>query len=597
MSKSYDESSIKVLDDIEHIRLRPAMYISTDTPSLQMFEEIFSNAMDEVINGYATCIEVSVDYDKSEVWVKDNGRGIPQGINEKTGKPTVSLIYTKLNSGGKYDTESYSVSGGLHGVGSCVVNALSSEMSVVTYRDRSAVSVGFKEGVETTYQQSAVSSKTSGTKVHFKIDTDLDIFTDDHLRDHEEDIVRRLRLVSILYPKVEFFYQGLEVDVDGMSPGDLLPTDKSKVDILSTPILIQDKDTYLVLNWTDSLRGGVYESYCNMIHTKSGGDHVRAVEEAVTKTFGDLPSLLGMNMFISELHPSVSYSGQSKDRAKSQDMYQSVYDKVYQYLRNYLKDTEVKSKLISAFEEKSNKLASRSSRKVTKSDNKKAYLTSLESGGFADCTTKDRKQAELTLCEGLSAAGSLKQARNPLTQAVMPLRGKFINAYTSDMKAILANKEALTIISSIDAGILDEFDPKKSRYSKIIIFSDSDEDGKNIACQLIAFFAKIMPGVLTSGMLYLAIPPLYGTTLNGEFIPIHTEEDKEAHIRAGHYVQRYKGLGEMMPSQLKVTSLDPSTRRLIHIKVDETSLTTVERIMGGESSHRKSLLIEMGVFE
>ena len=179
----------------------------------------------------------------------------------------------------------------------------------------------------------------------------------------------------------------------------------------------------------------------------------------------------------------------------------------------------------------------------------------------------------------------------------MPLRGKFINAYTSDMKAILANKEALTIISSIDAGILDEFDPKKSRYSKIIIFSDSDEDGKNIACQLIAFFAKIMPGVLTSGMLYLAVPPLYGTTLNGEFIPIHTEEDKEAHIKAGHYVQRYKGLGEMMPSQLKVTSLDPSTRRLIHIKVDETSLTTVERIMGGESSHRKSLLIEMGVFE
>jgi topoisomerase-4 subunit B len=177
----------------------------------------------------------------------------------------------------------------------------------------------------------------------------------------------------------------------------------------------------------------------------------------------------------------------------------------------------------------------------------------------------------------------------------MPLRGKFINAYNSDIQDILANREAATLIQNLGVGILDSVDLKKSRYGKVIIFSDSDEDGKDIACQLIAFFAKVMPPILTEGMLYLAIPPLYGTTVKGEFIPIYTESSKETHLSKGHYVQRYKGLGEMSASQLKVTSLDKDTRSLIHITIDPTSLYMIERIMGGESSYRRDLLLEMGV--
>lgn len=590
---TYDESSIKVLADIEHVRLRPAMYINTDCPSLQMFEEIFSNSMDEAMNDYADRIMVQVDYEKSHVIVEDNGRGIPQGLNKTLGKPTPVVIYTKLNSGGKYDTESYDVSGGLHGVGSCVVNALSKELKLRTFRDHSEVQATFEYGENVFYDSHYISDGYSGTRVEFSIDTTHPIFESDHISDHKHEIEMRLHLVSTLYPNLQIYYQGTRVE--GGNLASFLPQDKYVLDV---PIEYNSKSIRVSMNWTESLRGGSYESYCNMIHTISGGDHVKGVEDTLVKIFEEKTSLLGFNMIISVMHPSVSYTGQSKDRAKSTDLYNYVSREVSSYLRTYFKThSDEFNKLKKLFADKKDLLDRRSHKKATKKDRRSSFLASLDSGGFADCTTRDRSKAELTLCEGLSAAGSLKQARDPDTQAVMPLRGKFINAYNADLKSILNNREASTIIQSLGTGILDETDLSKSRYSKVIIFSDSDEDGKDIACQLIAFFAKIIPEILTSGMLYLAIPPLYGTTVNGKFIPIHTEEDKEKHLKKGHYVQRYKGLGEMMPSQLKVTSLDPETRRLIQLKVDETSLNTVERIMGGSSANRKSLLIEMGVFK
>ena len=590
---TYDESSIKVLEDIQHIRLRPAMYINTDSPSLQMFEEIFSNSMDEALNGYANTIRVNINYEKSQVEISDDGRGLPQGINKTLQKPTPLVIYTKLNSGGKYDTESYNVSGGLHGVGSCVVNALSKELVLTTYRNRSEVVAVFDKGISVSYDTKYHDNDDTGTIVKFIIDTDHEIFDSDKLSDHEHEIEMRLHLVSTLYPSLNLYYQGSRVTGGDLSS--FLPDTKY---VLSNPVEYNSKGIRMSLNWTDSLRGGTYESYCNMIHTIAGGDHVKAIEDAILKVFDEKTSLLGMNLIVHVTHSSVSYTGQSKDRAKSQDMYLQVNREVYSYLRTYFKSHESEfDTLKKLFASKQDLLDRKAHKRVTKQDRRTSFLSSLDTGGFADCTTRDRSKAELTLCEGLSAAGSLKQARDPSTQAVMPLRGKFINAYNADLKTVLSNREASTIIQSIGTGILDEFDISKSRYSKIIIFSDSDEDGKDIACQLIAFFSKIMPEILTSGMLYLAIPPLYGTTVKGEFIPIHTEESKEYHLKQGHYVQRYKGLGEMMPSQLRVTSLDPDTRRLIQLKVDETSLSTIERIMGGGSINRKSLLIEMGVFK
>lgn len=593
----YDDSSIKVLSDIEHIRTRPAMYINTDTPSLQMFEEIFSNSMDEVMNGYASQIDVIIDYEEDKVTIIDNGRGIPQGMNETLKVPTIQVIYGKLNAGGKYNTDSYGVSGGLHGVGSCVVNALSEMLFVESWRPEGRVKVRYHKGNLLDYESFDFSEDPisgTGTQVTFEIDKDHEIFSDDRLINHKEAIERRLALSVTLFENLKIVYNGNEVErgkIDQFIPKDTY--------VLSEPIILRCKDTDVCINWTDSLRWGTYTSYCNMISTVSGGDHVRAVEEAVVSALTSRESLLGLNMFISCMYPGVAYTSQSKDKAKSKDMYQYIYTYVYSQLKDYLKkNPAIRDTLQKMIASKIERLDRKNNRKnISRKDRKSSFLSSLDSGGFADCTTSDRSKAELTLCEGLSAAGSLKQARDPKTQAVMPLRGKFINAYNSELKAILQNKEAATIIQSLGTGILDETDISKSRYSKVIIFSDSDEDGKDIACQLIAFFAKIMPKILTSGMLYLAIPPLYGTTVKGQFIPIHTEEDKENHLKMGHYVQRYKGLGEMNPSQLKVTSLDTETRRLIKINVNETSLSVVEKIMGGDSRNRKSLLIEMGVFK
>ena len=435
----------------------------------------------------------------------------------------------------------------------------------------------------------------SATEVTFIINTDNPIFENDNLKLHEQDILTRLTLVSTLYPKLRLVYNG-EV-IRGGSLSKFLPVAEY---VLPKPIEYSSKTIKLSVNWTTSLRSGSYDSYCNMIHTSAGGDHIYAVEDAVLGVFSqNKDALLGMNLILSATYSSVSYTSQSKDRAKSQAMRTAIITELKYYLSQYFKNNpEERDKLLRLFQTKRNDLDKRAGKKTTsKKDRRANFLASLDQGGFADCTTRDRSLAELTICEGLSAAGSLKQARDPQTQAVMPLRGKFINAYNCDVKSILSNREAATIIQSLGSGIFDEVDVSKSRYSKVIIFSDSDEDGKDIACQLIAFFSKVLPQFLLEGMLYLAIPPLYGTTVNGQFIPIHNEEDKEYHLKKGHYVQRYKGLGEMMPEQLRVTSLNPETRRLIQLKVDESTFSIVEKIMGGDSSNRKSLLIEMGVFE
>lgn len=594
---NYNDESIRVLSDIDHIRLRYAMYINTDTPSLQMFEEIFSNSMDEVMNGYASQIDVIIDYEEDKVTIIDNGRGIPQGMNETLKVPTIQVIYGKLNAGGKYNTDSYGVSGGLHGVGSCVVNALSELLFVESWRPEGRIMVRYSKGNLLEYESFDFKKDPitgTGTQVTFKIDKDHEIFNEDRLINHKEDIERRLALSVTLFPDLVIVYNGEIVE-----RGDLTQFIPKDTYLIPEPIIIRGKGLDVCIDWTDSLRWGSYTSYCNMINTTSGGDHVKAVEEAVISALTSREAILGMNMFISVMYPNVAYTSQSKDKAKSKEMYQYIYNLIYSKLKDLFKSNpELKETLSKMVASKIERLDRKNNRKqISKKDRKSSFLSSLDQGGFADCTTKDRSKAELTLCEGLSAAGSLKQARDPKFQAVMPLRGKFINAYNSDLKSILQNKEAATIIQSLGTGILDETDLSKKRYSKIIIFSDSDEDGKDIACQLIAFFARMIPQVLTSGMLYLAIPPLYGTTVKGEFIPIHTEEDKEKHLKMGHYVQRYKGLGEMMPEQLKVTSLDTDTRRLIKIQVNETSLSVVEKIMGGDSRNRKSLLIEMGVFK
>lgn len=588
---SYDDSSIKVLSDIEHIRSRSSMYISTDRPSYQMWTEIADNAIDEAMNGYADTIKFDIDYGRSYISVEDNGRGLPQGMNEELNKPTVFAVYQKLNAGGKYDQESYSMSGGLNGVGSTVINALSKELNVVTWRDSSVVSVSFSYGETLGYDKRIDKSYSgSGTKVSYVIDTDHRLFTD-RLKDYEKEIEDKIHLLKTLMPNVNFIYNGKTVDVKDFRDFLML----SNEPLLDQSILLDHKNIMVALNWSEDTNKATERSYCNSIYTHNGGDHVKAVYDAICDLLGSDASY-GVNIAISVMYPAVEYDSQAKTKAISKDMRQWVKDIVTSDLKAYFrKNQDIRDKISELIKRKRNELNKRNNKSSVRRDKKTAFMNALGSSAFSDCTTKDRSEAELFIVEGNSAAGSARQARNVDIQAIMPLRGKVINSYTNSVEALLKNQEVSTIFSSIDCGIFQDVNVSKSRYSKIIIMADADPDGQNIACLLIALFTFIAPELIEHGYLYLALPPLYGTYDKGKFIPIYTEDVKEDYLNKGYSISRYKGLGECDPEVLEQCCMNHNTRRLIRLKYTESCESIVSEVMGGDSQARKKLLISSGV--
>lgn len=592
MSKTYNEDSIKVLSDIEHIQQRPLMYISSERPSYQLFTEILDNAVDEAMNGHANEIEVEVNYDVPWFKIMDNGRGIPQGINKDTGKKTPEIIYTKLNSGGKYDTESYGVSSGLHGVGSVVVNALSSSFSVHTWRDDNLVRMEFSKGKLLSYNETPGAMSDSGTRVVCYPDMRHKLIKEDPLINYCDDIINRIRLLKTLLPEVNFIYNGLVQEKADFSQ--FVPIMRDE--LLDDSIVFHSKDISLAFNWAKDNNRYVYRAYCNSLYNPQGGDHEKGVADAINEYFGTNDATLGINFAISCMYPSVEYDSQAKLKAVSSAMRAYVKESVLAFLKKYMKDNpKVKEEIISLIKYKRNEINKRNNKGNVKRDRKNTFLTSLGVSGFADCNTKDREKAEIYIVEGNSAAGSAMQARDVETQAILPLRGKFINAYTSDVASLLKNAEVATIVSSIDAGIFQDVNIQKSRYNKVIIFSDADEDGKNIACLLISFFMHTMPELIDAGLLYLALPPLYGTYKNKKFIPINDEETKNDYLSKGYHITRYKGLGEMNPEQLKISCMSPETRQIIRIDRSAECDERVRRIMGSDTSYRRQLLQEVGI--
>lgn len=591
MKNNYNDDSIKVLSDIDHIRHRSSMYISTDRPSYQMWSEIADNAVDEAMNGYANEIKFTIDYDNSFISVEDNGRGLPQGNNKDLGKPTIYAIYQKLNAGGKYDQESYAYSGGLNGVGSTVVNALSKHLGVLTWRDDSVVTVKFDYGQDRGYNKYKDENyKGSGTKVYYSIDTEHELFTD-KLSDYKNEIENKIHLLKTLMPDVTIYYNYEEI-----KPRDFREfLQLSEDPLLKESILINTKEYSIALNWSKDTNKMTHVSYCNSIFTPNGGDHVNGIHNAIIDIFGS-DSMYGLNLALSVKFPAVEYDSQAKLKAISKDMKTYLTDSFITEFKKYLKkNPEVRDAITDLIKFKRNELNKRNNKSNVKRDRKNTFLNSLGVSGFADCNTKDRSTAELYIVEGNSAAGSAMQARNVETQAILPLRGKFINAYTSDVASLLKNAEVATIVSSIDAGIFQEVNIKKSRYDKVIIFADADEDGKNISVLLLSFFANTMPELLESGMIYLALPPLYGTYMNKEWIPIYTEEEKEEYMNKGCSIQRYKGLGEMNPEQLRKSCMDPDSRNLLNIEFSMSDNKEIEKIMGSDTTYRRKLLQEVGI--
>ena len=594
MAKEYNDDAIKVLSDIEHIRKRSSMYISTDRPSYQMWSELADNAVDEAMNGYASQIIFHIDYEKSYISVEDNGRGLPQGFNKELNKPTIYAIYQKLNAGGKYDQDSYTVSGGLNGVGSTVVNALSKEFHVKTWRNGSVVEARFHFGESEDYQSYTDNTykKKSGTFVEYMIDKEHPLFVDD-LKDYEKDIVDKISLLKTLLPSVDIQYNGESVKERRFDTFLYL----SNSSLLEESVVIQNKTFNLALNWSTENNKYTSRTYCNAIFTPQGGDHEKGLCDALWEIFGN-DYALGLNLALSVMFSGAEYDSQAKLKAVSKDMRGFVKEKSLSELKYYFKQNpDIKTAVVELLKKKRYEINKRNNKGSVRRDKKNTFLNALGSSSFADCTTKNREEAELFIVEGNSAAGSARQARNVVTQAVAPLRGKFINAYTSGVDSLLKNAEVQMILSSIDCGIFQNVNVKSSRYGKIIIFTDADPDGANIACLLLSFFMHVTPDLIENGYIYLALPPLYGTTIKGQFIPIHTEEEKNEYLRKGHYVQRYKGLGEMNPDQLAIACMNPDTRRIIQVTATEDCEEMVSKIMGGNSSMRRQILIETGVLD
>lgn len=591
--KAYNDDAIKVLSDIEHIRHRASMYISTDRPSYQMWSEIADNAIDEAMNGYADRVIFTLDYNNNYIAVTDNGRGLPQGINKELNKPTIFAIYQKLNAGGKYDQESYAYSGGLNGVGSTVVNALSKKLHVETWRGNDVVNVEFQYGQEVDYSKGKCDkmSTKSGTRVMYHIDTDHPLFTD-KLSDYEKEIESKISLLKTLMPHVDFIYNGKHIEVTDFREFLIL----SKETLLQESILIKVKNLMVALNWSKDTNKSTQRTYCNSIYTPNGGDHEKAVYDAVVSYFNNTDATYGLNIAVSAMYPAVEYDSQAKTKAISKDMRNWINETVQSELNKYFKkNPEVKTQIIDLIKYKRNELNKRNNKSNVRRDRKSTFLNTLGVSGFADCNTKDRENAELFIVEGNSAAGSAIQARNVNTQAVLPLRGKFINAFTADAASLLKNAEVATIVSSIDVGIFDDVNIRKSRYSKVIIFTDADEDGKNIACLLISFFLATMPELVEAGMLYLALPPLYGTYEGKKFIPINDEETKNKYLKKGYQITRYKGLGEMNPEQLAIACMNPDTRSIIRVDESPECIEEVRKIMGSDTTYRRKILQDEGI--
>ena len=493
--------------------------------------------------------------------------------------------------GGKYDTDSYGVSSGLHGVGSVVVNALSKSFTVDTWRDNNLVSMEFEKGKLLGYKETPY-GKGSGTRVVCCPDIDHKLIKLDPFPDYMDDIVNRLRLLKTLLPDIKFMYNETEIQKTDFSY--FIPPIKDE--LLDEDIVFHGKNISVAFNWAKDNNRYVYRTYCNSLYNPQGGDHERGVADAINEYFGTNDATLGINFAISCMYPAVEYDSQAKLKAVSPAMRAYVKEQVLTFLKRYMKDNpSVKEEIINLIKYKRNEINKRNNKGNVKRDRKNTFLTSLGVSGFADCNTKDRENAELYIVEGNSAAGSAMQARDVETQAILPLRGKFINAYTADVASLLKNAEVATIVSSIDAGIFQDINIKKSRYDKIIIFSDADEDGKNIACLLISFFMYTMPELVDAGLLYLALPPLYGTYEGKKFIPINDEETKNDYLAKGYQITRYKGLGEMNPEQLKISCMNPETRQIIRIDRSPECDEKVRRIMGSDTSYRRQMLQEVGI--
>ena len=607
VQSEYGADQIQILEGLEAVRKRPGMYIgSTSERGLHhLVYEIVDNAIDEALAGYCDVIDVHINADNS-ITVLDNGRGIPVGINHKAGKPAVEVVFTVLHAGGKFGGGGYKVSGGLHGVGASVVNALSDWLEVEIYQGGFSYKQRYERGKAMYDLKKTGTTDMRGTKVTFL--PDETIFKETTVFDYNT-LKSRLREMAFLTkgikivlhddreeePVVEAFYYegGIKEYVEYLNRGkeplyeDIIYCEGQKGDVY-VEVAFQHNDSY-----NDSCF-----SFVNNITTPEGGTHLAGFKNAMTKTFNEYArnqKLLkdndanlsgddireGLTAIISIKIPEPQFEGQTKQKLGNSEARGAVDSVVSEQLTIFLELNPSVAKIIveKALLAQRAREAARNARDLTR--RKTALDSTSLPGKLADCSDKNPENCEIYIVEGDSAGGSAKTARDRATQAILPLRGKILNVEKARLDKILVNAEIKAMITAFGCGIGDDFDISKLRYHKIVIMTDADVDGAHIDTLMLTFLYRFMPELIRQGYVYLAQPPLYKVEKNKKSYYVYSDEELNAKLeeigRDGSVnIQRYKGLGEMDAEQLWDTTMDPAKRILLKVNMDEEESSEID---------------------
>ena len=626
VNNEYGADQIQILEGLEAVRKRPGMYIgSTSIRGLHhLVYEIVDNSVDEALAGYCTEINVSIEKDNS-ITVIDNGRGIPVGINHKANKPAVEVVFTVLHAGGKFGGGGYKVSGGLHGVGASVVNALSEWLEVKIHKDGKLYQQRYERGKVMYPLKEIGTTDHNGTEVRFLPDKEIFEETEfdyNTLRQRLRDMAFLTKGIKIVLrdnrleePKIRTFHYegGIKEYVEYLN--------KSKENLYNDIIYCEGQrgDVYVevALQHNDSYQESTY-SFVNNITTPEGGTHLTGFRNAITKTFNDYarsmkllkdsdPNLSGEDLregltaIISIKISEPQFEGQTKQKLGNSEARGAVESVVSEQLTYFLEQNPSIAKIIcdKAVLAQRARDAARKARDLTR--RKTALDSTTLPGKLADCSDKDPKNCEIYIVEGDSAGGSAKTARNRATQAILPLRGKILNVEKARLDRILGNAEIKAMITAFGTGIDEDFDISKLRYDKIVIMTDADVDGAHIATLMLTFLYRFMPELIRQGHVYLAKPPLYKIEKNKmvryayddkELDEILTEIGRDGNNK----IQRYKGLGEMDAEQLWDTTMDPEKRILLRVTIEEGTESEIDvvfnTLMGDKVEPRREFIEE-----